>query len=284
MLFLVWLAPAAALGAARLAGVFPAVTIAGAVVLAGPGLWGIGGRLEPVDIPAGWHAADVRIDARPGPVLALPWHQYLDIRAADGRRVLNPMPDYLGGDVLSSSDPELSAGRQEEADPRERHVPPLLDRVQSGRPTADALARLGVRWVVLLHEVDWRRMTALRSDPGLRRVYADRDVELFEVRSWRGPIVTAAGAAVPAHSLIAPLAHPRASSRATWHRAAAPGWRRGSASADSTATGTLALPAGDGFVWFWPTLVVLVAYACTFCVAVRAWCACKLKEPSVPSD
>lgn len=284
-LFLVWLAPAAALGAARLGSrAVAAVPAACAVALAVPGLWGVGGRLEPVDLPPGWAEVAANIDARPGPVLALPWHQYLDLRAADGRRVLHPMPDYLGGDVLSSSDPELASGRQEETDPREPVVALLLERLRGGERVASDLVELGVRWVVLLHEVDWREHIALRADPGLRRVVADASVELFEVRAWRGPVLTASGDALSARAVAAPLARVGPSGRATWHRPAAPGWLRGWERAGRTPVGTIALPAGRGVVWFWPTLVVLAAYVCTVCAVWRAGRACKPKEASVPSD
>ena len=286
-LLLVWLAPAAALGAARIGGLLARLTPAAcALALAAPALWGVEGRLQPVDVPPGWHAAKVAIDRRPGPVLALPWHQYLDLRVADGRRVLNPMRDYLGGDVLSSSDPELSARRQEEADPREAHVRrTLLPRMTEGRPAADALSRLGVRWVVLLHEVEWRSFApGLRADPGLRRTVDDVAVELFEVRDWRGPVVTAAGEAMPARSVIAPVARVAGSGPATWHRPAAPGWMRGFEPAEEGPFGTLLLPRGGGLVWFWPAVLVLLAHFITLCASLCAWCACQRKEPSVPSE
>ena len=283
-LFLVWMAPAAALGAARLGGrVVLAAPAACAVALAAPGLWGVDGRLEPVQFPDGWREAAREVRARPGPVLALPWHQYLDVSFADGRRVLNPLPDYLGGDVLTSSDPELTARRQREADPRESHVFGVLDRIAAGDTVADDLVDLGVRWVVLLHEVDWEPLRPLRGDPGLRRVLADGSIELFEVRAWRGPAVTAAGRAIPVRSLVAPLARADASGPARWHRPDAPGWMRGRRGAHTSPFGTVDLPAGRGVIWFWPSVLVVLGYGCTICAVGWAGCACKRRESSVPS-
>jgi hypothetical protein len=223
------------------------------------------------------------VHARPGPVLALPWHQYLDLGVAGNRRVLNPMPDYLGGDVLTSSDPELAAGSQEQTDPREPHADRLVSRLAAGERVAPALASLGVRWVVLLHEVDWRAYTAVRSDPGLRRAYGDGTVELFEVTSWRGPVVAAGGRQLEAHSIVAPLARVPASGPAVWQRAAAPGWMRGGQRAAEAPNGTLALPGGRGLVWFWPSLLVLLAYFSTLCAGLTAGRACQGKDRSVRS-
>ena len=67
-LYLVWLAPAAALGARRLAaacsewssGAFAALPLAVALVLVGPGLFGLNGRLDPVSFPADWACAERR--------------------------------------------------------------------------------------------------------------------------------------------------------------------------------------------------------------------------------
>jgi hypothetical protein len=197
---------------------------------------------------------------------------------------LNPLPDYLGGDVLSSSDPELAARRAEEHDPRERHVLPLLDRIERGDAVASELADLGVRWVVLLHEVDWQPLAALREDPGLRRTVTDTSVELFEVRAWRGPVVTSSGRVLATRQTIAPVARVDASASSRWQRPAAPGWLRGTERTGATAVGTLALPAGRGVIWFWPSLVVVVGYVCTVCGCLRSWCALQRSEPSVPSE
>jgi hypothetical protein len=285
VLLLVVLAPAAAHGAARIGGklvLFAPAAIA--LALAAPGLWGIGGRLEPVDLPPAWSRIASEVHRRPGTVLGLPWHQYLDIRAAEGRRVLNPLPDRLGGDVLISSDPELgSARRREDADRREAAVLPLLDRIESGDAVAGDLARLGVRWVVLLREVDWRRYRALDDDGGLRRVLSDGDAALYEVRAWKGAVVTDDGRPLRPHAIVQPLQRLPASDAATWSRSGAPGWRRGWSEARVTSSGTIALPPGGGWVWYAPGVLVFLAYVWTLSGAWVARRALRTRQSAVPS-
>ncbi len=175
-----------------------------AVVLAGPGWFGAEGRLDPARYPRGLSQTGAAVDAGPGTVLALPWHEYLSLHFADDRRVLNPLPDFLGGDVLVSSDPEIAAAAREQADPREPRAAELVARGRAGRPVGAELATLGVRWVLLLHEVDWRGLSSLAVDPGLRRVVSTPSISLFVVRAWKAPLVTDRGRPVTAHPVIAP--------------------------------------------------------------------------------
>ncbi|MBV8980032.1 MAG: hypothetical protein JO086_03955, partial [Acidimicrobiia bacterium] len=267
-LYLVWMAPAAALGAVRLASgasaaVQPTVEVLPAVagvVLATPGLWGAGGALEPVTFPAAWSRAGAQVDDRPGPVLALPWHEYLNLDFASDRRVLNPVPDYFGGDVLASSNPEFadSPRAREQGDPREPHVPPLLDHLDHA---SDALRDLGVRWVVVLHEVDWKKYAAINQDAGLERTLSSGTLDLYRVRDWRGPVTDDRGRSIGVHTVASPWSSVAPSGAATWGRPAASGWLRGTSATHSTRTGLLRLPAGRGPVWYWPAALTLVGDA-----------------------
>ncbi|MBV8161554.1 MAG: hypothetical protein JO265_11585 [Acidimicrobiia bacterium] len=295
-LYLAWMAPAAALGAARLASqatpaiqptieVLPAVA---GIVLAAPGLLGAGGALEPVRFPSGWAEARAQVQRAPGPVLALPWHEYLNLGFADGRRVLNPVPDYFGGDVLVSSNPEFadSPNAREQGDPREEHVPPLLGHLDGA---SASLRALGVRWVVLLHEVDWRADVAINRDPGMERTVSTPAVDLYQVRDWRGPVAGDRGRPLAVHTVVAPWSWVSASGAATWDRPAASGWLRGTSATSSTAMGLLRLPAGRGPVWYWPAALALGADAIVVAgVGWVAWAALRRRHtetvdnPTVP--
>jgi hypothetical protein len=283
-LFLVWMAPAAALGAARLASqVGPALeptiealpAVAG-IVLAAPGLWGAGGALKPARFPAAWARARAQVDRRPGPLLALPWHEYLNLSFADDRRVLNPVPDYFGGDVLASSDPEFadSPGAREQGDPREKHVPPLLDHLDRA---SGSFRALGIRWVVVLHQVDWRDYSAINSDPGLDRTLATPALDLYRVRGWKGLVVDDRGRRVPVDTAVQPWSWVSPSGPATWTRAGLSGWLRGTSPTSSTATGLLRLPTGDGPVWYWPAALAMGADAVV--VGGVAWAVVRRRRP-----
>jgi hypothetical protein len=272
-LFLVWMAPAAALGAVRLGGrALLAVPAAVGIVLGVPGLWGVDGRLEPVDIPSGWAEARAAVHRRPGPVVALPWHQYFDLGVAGGRRVLHPMPDYLGGDVITSADPELGQSPGH-GDPRQRAVERALERLEAGEPAARQLADVGVRWVVVLHDVDWRRYSGLAGDGGLDRVVADRTLDLYRVVPWRGPVragPTDDGPPRRTDAVVAPLQRIDGDDAGTWARPYQRGWSRGTNRASRASSGEVRIPAAEGPLVFWPAALVLIAHVCAVLAAGAA--------------
>jgi hypothetical protein len=265
VLYLLWLAPAAALGAGRVAaglrgwysGAMAAAPAVLALILTAPGLWGVQGTLQPVAIPESWEQARAHVRAEPGTVLALPWHRYFDLGAAEGRRVLNPMPYYLGGDVLASADPELPGGEQEVLDPRHRRAEEIIEAMRRGEPPSDRLAELGVRWVVVLHDVDWwsyRR--GLDADEDLEHVVGDGDLDLYRVTTWVGPIRTGEGEAVGVDCPLAVLCTTAEATAGVWYRPGTEGWRRGASPTTPTEDGLLALPAGSRRLVFVPGILV----------------------------
>ncbi|MEO7428292.1 MAG: hypothetical protein ABIY48_02810, partial [Acidimicrobiales bacterium] len=193
LLYVLWAAVAAANGArpspspSRLRDeVGRALPIVVAAALVAPVLWGAGGQLRSVTLPDGWERVRTAVRSEPGTVLALPWFQYVELDVAGGRNVLNPLPLWLGGDVLRSSDPRLPGQvAQERDDPREAIGTTLVARNLRGEPIADDLARLGVRWVAVLLDGDLVRgqpvgmlhRAGLRADPGLRRRVGARAIE-----------------------------------------------------------------------------------------------------------
>lgn len=276
VLFLVWLAPAAAFGIARLGAAQPRLVVSSALgvaaiaaVLAAPAAWGVGGRLDAVDLQPAWDDVRTRVERDPGTVLALPWNQYIDVAAADGRRVHHPIATLIDGDVLNSSDPELADGRREAADPREPAIVAAMEDYDEGAALAPALTELGVRWVVVVAGADGDRWAALADDPDLDAVVTDTDLELYEVTTWRAPALTADGGLADADSLIDPLVHfdPNAE---RWFAPHARGWLHGWTSVEPTTDGTMRLAGGAGSVWFWPALLVIGGYTATAAAAAAA--------------
>jgi len=275
-----WMAPSAALGARRVvlhlrattsiptgaSQALLAIPLVLGLVLAAPGFWGVGGQLKSFDFPPDWAQARDVVQSEPGTVVAFPWYQYFTFDVADNRLVLNAVPLYFGGDVIASSDPGIvtddNPGTQthERGDAREDQITAMIDPLQHGHPIAADLAHLGVRWVVLMKDVDWPLyQKGLATDPGLvQRVSGDK-LALYEVTGWKGAVVDDRGATVPSSTGIGPFEQVDASGPARAAIPASGGWMRGLSAAARTSDGIVALPGGDGLLWYWPVLLVAVA-------------------------
>jgi hypothetical protein len=232
-----------------------AVPLALAVAVSMPGWWGAGGRLEPRKFPHEWSVARARIEREPGTVVNFPWAEYNPWTFAGNRQVFNPVPDVLGGDVISSYDPlfDMSRPSQEQVDRRADVVDHLSRRARSGHLIGTQLARLGVRWVFLAHERNYDTYATLQHDPALRKVFAGRAVDLFAVRGWRGPVTDPSGGRHSLSRPLAPVLVTHAPKGSVVDVAGAPGWIQGwSSPARVTSDGRLQLTGTGHIVWFWP--------------------------------
>ena len=146
--------------------------------------WGVGGRLEPVDLPPAWGVARQELMASdaPGDVLVLPWGAFRAFGFNAGRTSLDPAPRWLPRP--SVVDGRLAVARGEEVafvgaeSERSIEVQRLLDR---GTPAVAELGRLGIGWVVV--EKDTPGEVPTRFLDGAELVEADPALELWQVPS-----------------------------------------------------------------------------------------------------
>lgn len=272
-LYVLWVSPAAVFGARRLAraamrrefragsGALSALPLGLLAVLALPAMWGYGGRVEASELPAGWNQArDIVRDEEEGTVLALPWRQYfnLQIGSDDVHRVLNPLPLFLGGDVISSSDNQLGGGARERGDPREPTVDGLVERLEQGENIGADLADVGVRWVVLLTTGHAPLYVTAYGDPELSLVLDTDDIDVFEVRRWVGSAERPDGAPASVDRIVPGFV--AIDRQATvWNAPAGSGWLRGWKTTAENDNGTVLLEPGDSLVWNMATAPSLIA-------------------------
>jgi hypothetical protein len=274
-LFLVWLAPAAALGWERLRPRFAAAPFAAVgvgLVLVGPSLWGFGGQLDPVPTPPDWADARRVVESDPGPLLALPFTQYVRPNLLDGHLVHQPLPFLFGGDVLYGSGRGVEDSPDERADERLDLATGLVADLRAGEDVSEDLARLGLRWIAVLDSAD-PTYDDLDRDPGngLERVVAGSSLTLYRVTAWPGAAVDGEGHPVAVDTVIGPWARVEGDDAVTWFRPGAGGWLRGTSGATVTADGNLAVPGSGGPIWYWPSLLVLAADGLAAGAILVAW-------------
>jgi hypothetical protein len=157
--------------------------------------WGVGGRLEPARYPASWEAVRTRLEAGPpGDVALLPWQAFRAYGWNDARTVLDPAPRFLSRRTVGSD--ALPVGRVV-VPGDDRHAAAVEAVLQRPDPVP-ALARLGVRWVL----VQTDQPGPVPSLPGANVVFDQEGLRLLvlpiEVRPralpWWAPLVVVADA------------------------------------------------------------------------------------------
>ena len=157
------------------------------VLLISPALWGLHEHVEPVDVPADWSAARDLTQAEPGTILVLPWDRYLNVSFASNRRVLNPALRYFGPDIIHGGQLGLATENTdpgvEAVDARLATLRSLVAEIPNGATEGQDLADHGVRWILLIHEVDYRGFLTLADSPGVSHQIASEHLDLFAVQS-----------------------------------------------------------------------------------------------------
>jgi len=167
--------------------------------------WGAGGELISVSYTTGWERARaiMAADPAPGRVLVFPWHLYFPQGWNGGRVVLDPAQRFFSRPALTTERLELRSGSLPSEDPLPRRADGI---VASGRPVAPSLPALGVRYVLLLKEADWRRFRSRTA--GLPPVLDTPELTLFRSPRSALPVQQPAPAAGPvvAGDVLAALA------------------------------------------------------------------------------
>jgi hypothetical protein len=135
-------------------------------------LFGMHGEIKPSAYPAGWYAADrvLSSDPHPGRTLFLPWHKYMaySFIQNQNRVVACPATNFFSVPIVSSSDAEIPGV----APPSDSDQLAVFSLVQAGT-TGDwshILAGLGVKYILVAREVDWKSFEFLTRQDGLALV------------------------------------------------------------------------------------------------------------------
>jgi len=113
-------------------------------------------------------------DPAPGAVLVLPWHLYLPYGWNRDRVVIQPASAFFTRAAVASDRLEVGRAVIPPEDPWSALADPVA---RAAGPLAPSLPRLGVRYVLLIKEADWRDDLGRLS--GLARVVDAPDVALY---------------------------------------------------------------------------------------------------------
>lgn len=158
-----------------------AVAVAALPLALAPSLaWGASGRLFNSRYPPSWGRAGAAMaaDPAPGAVLVLPWHLYLPFGWNRDRPVIQPASLAFTRPAVVGDALEVGRARLPGEDPWSR----LADPAVRGRGSlVPSLPRLGVRYVLVFHEADWRAAAGRLA--GLEPVLRAPDLDLYRSRT-----------------------------------------------------------------------------------------------------
>lgn len=130
-----WLQPAAT-----------ALVCCAALLLTLPDLaWGVWGKVEPIRFPADWSTVAAAINRDPGAVAVLPAGTVRSFVWSGPAPVLDPLPRWVRADVVTTGDLTVSGATV----PGEGSRAGTVQRLLLAGADRDALARAGIRWLVV---------------------------------------------------------------------------------------------------------------------------------------
>ena len=151
-------------------------------------LWGFGGQVALSRYPAEWEAAREAIDARgPGRTLVVPWHLYAVWTFSDGRIVANLARAVFSPEVLTANEAGFEEVGPQSPDPFADYIAGLLRYQDRTTRLGHFLAPIGVRYVLLLREVDHWVYEFLGRQQDLSVLYGGSRLVVYENTRWRSP-------------------------------------------------------------------------------------------------
>ncbi|WP_332898090.1 alpha-(1-_3)-arabinofuranosyltransferase domain-containing protein [Haladaptatus sp. CMSO5] len=169
---------------------------------AAPMFGGFSGQVETTTYPESWHITNDYLvgasdDSR---TLFLPWHQYMDF-SWTGRRIANPAPLFFETPVVASENLEVGDVRSRATDPTHREVAAILEH-PADEDVGERLAAVGVEYVILAHEVDYRRYDALTDHEDFSVAVASSGLTLYRNDAYVPGEAPRAGPPIPLWPLV----------------------------------------------------------------------------------
>jgi hypothetical protein len=118
-------------------------------------------------------------------VAIVPFSQHVDLGAAGGRRLLDPLPELFGGDVIEGTDVEPGGRATDAIDARQASWQATLASTGS---LATGAAAVGARWIAVLDEATSSDVRArIASDASLQLAVRGDGLSLYRIASTATP-------------------------------------------------------------------------------------------------
>lgn len=157
------------------------------VVFASTMFWGCNGQLRVAQYPAGWFAANRRLNADHGDfqTLFLPWHLYMYFDFA-GRIIASPAPNFFDKPVIISDNPEFNGAASANSTAAKKYLDRILPEAGRTNIFGEALAKYHIKYVLLANDDDYAKYGYLGRQSDLQLVSKNATIELYRNEAYRG--------------------------------------------------------------------------------------------------
>lgn len=152
------------------------------LLLAPTMFWGFSGQLSARHYPSDWSTVNDVLNRDPAnaKVLFLPWHLYMYYGFA-ARIIANPADKFFDNPIVSSNELEFGGASPTNPDPLKKR---LQERILPGgansRQLGSKLKPLGIKYVLLAKEYDYRTYGYLDRQTDLRLIYKGTALRLYQ--------------------------------------------------------------------------------------------------------
>lgn len=158
------------------------------------GFWG---QLKPANYPSSWSKINQLLNSDKDNflVLSLPWHQYMPFKFSHNILIANPAAAFFDKPVLSSRNYETKYLFTHEDRAEALHVEGLLaierkginllgEKVTEKLPWGESLAPIGVKYIILAKDDDWKDYGFIINSFDLEKTYEGEEMILYKNRKW----------------------------------------------------------------------------------------------------
>jgi hypothetical protein len=153
-------------------------------------IFGFYNQVGSTDYPDGWYTAKEYFDQDVDEfrVLFLPWHWFMDYEWLPNRskRLMNPGPSFFSQQVLHSDDHEVVGFPTQSTNPANQYIEFLLKNRNDIENFGELLAPLGVKYIVLVPEVDFDQYRFLYDQKDIVQELPNAEMTVFRNTAYTG--------------------------------------------------------------------------------------------------
>ena len=160
---------------------------------------GFAGQIKPTDFPKDWYEVNefLNEDKDEFRVLFFPWHLYMDFHWVPNKdkRIANPAPLFFDKEVVSAKNIEVPGIYRQVYTPYQVYIDHLLSKKNEITNFGELVSILGVKYILLTKEVDYKNYFFLFNQTDLELVLETENFYVFENKAFKGLIFSVDGIA-----------------------------------------------------------------------------------------